>query len=601
MNSGICFATDLNVVVVKFGSSVLSKVEAIPEAIHAVYQYLRNGYKVLVVVSAIGDTTDYLINESKKLIGDENSALPPLEYAALLATGEISAAALFAIGLDRAGIKARKVDHRCLTTQGPILNADPISLDTTLINQLFAEYSVLVIPGFIGCDLASEVTLLGRGGSDYTAIFAGWALNAKKCVIYKDTPGIFDLDPNEYAPDAQHFECITFNDCLKTSYEVIQHKAVKFAQSKNFQFIVKSLTSVSQTLVGSETSIVALPSRRHPRKLKVALLGLGTVGLGVYKHLLANRQLFEVVGVAVKNIAKHQHHDTRPGLVSDNIDEILARESDVVVELIGGIAEPGKWIEAALRQGRNVVTANKALIAEQGLALSQLADENNAHLYYSAAVAGAVPILEILKHIKNKPENTVQSITGILNGTCNFVLEKIKEGKTFSEALHIAQLHGFAESDPSFDIEGLDAAQKATIISRFAFGRDPDSILVEGIQDVCENHLREQYAQGNIIKLIASCVLNDGKIQANIKPVALHYTHPLAAISGANNAIVIETGHQEAIHLHGKGAGRWPTAEAVFADLLTLSFNHQVDTVAVPSHRVSKGHHYEALDTVSTF
>ncbi len=585
-----------NLVVVKFGSSVLSKVEAIPDAIHAVYQHLRNGYKVLAVVSAIGNTTDNLVKETRKLMGEENLTLPPQEYATLLATGEISAASLFTIGLDRAGIKAKKLDHRCLKTQGSILNADPAGLDTTLIQQLFENYSVLVIPGFIGCDATSEVTLLGRGGSDYTALFAGWVLNAKKCIIYKDTAGIFDQDPNEYAPGAKRFECITFDDCLKTSYEVIQHKAVKFAQNKNFQFIVKSLTHINQTLVGEEASLLATSVQQPPRRLKVVLLGLGTVGLGVYKHLAANKQLFDVVGVVVKNIAKHQHHDAPPGLVSDNLNEIMLRECDVVIELIGGVERPAQLITLALQHKRHVVTANKALIAAHGLDLSQLADENNVRLYYSAAVAGAVPILEILKSIQHQnPQVAIQSVTGILNGTCNFVLEKIKEGKTFSDAISVAQSHGFAEADPSFDIEGLDAAQKATIISRFAFGRDPDTIAVQGIQDVCEKNLRAQHSLGNNIKLVASCVLNNGKIHADIRPIALHFEHPLAGVPGANNAILIETLDDQVIHLHGKGAGRWPTAEAVFADLLDLSFSHQANLLNIKT----KGKHHEALDTVS--
>src|SRR5262249_53465227 len=146
-------------------------------------------------------------------------------------------------------------------------------------------------------------------------------------------------------------------------------------------------------------------------------------------------------------------------------------------------------------------------------------------------------------------------------GTCNFILEKIKEGKTFEDAVGVAQMRGFAESNPGFDIEGLDAAQKATIISRFAFGRDPDSMAIQGIQNVCEKNIREQHDQGNSVKLVASCVLNDGKIQADIKPVALQFGHPLAHVPEANNAIMIETLEDETIHLHGKGAGRWPTAE----------------------------------------
>ncbi len=579
---------ELNLVVIKFGSSILSSISEIPKAVHEVYQYLRQGYKVLVIVSAIGNTTDELINATQQLLDDPHAGPPSHIFAELLATGEVAAASFFSVALDKAGIQSGKLNHLCLKTCGPTLDAEPYDLQCEHILNLFEQYPVLVLPGFTGCAQDSSITLLGRVGSDLTAIFAAWRLNAKQCILYKDTHGIYDRDPNAYGKEANPYKTITYEDCLKLASSVIQHKALKFAQAENFTFTVKALAHADGTLVGAKQSRL-LNETTNPPKIKVSLLGLGTVGWGVYKHLSAANQFFDIVGIGVKDCSKHQHHPIPKELISDDLGEIISRECDVVVELIGGTELSAQLINEALKQKKHVITANKALIAEKGLHLSQLASYHNVKLSYSAAVAGAVPILETLKHLqKNQPKNYVKSITGILNGTCNFILDKIREGKSFSDAIKLAQIVGIAEHDPSLDISGQDAAQKIIIISRLAFGREPDVINVQGIQTLQEKFIRDEAAKGNLVRLIASCTVEQDNIHAEIKPISLHKMHPLASVPAANNAITIQTIQDEIIQLNGKGAGRWPTAQAVYADLLELLSVNIRD----------KSH--ESLDTVST-
>lgn len=558
------------IAVIKFGSSVLTAVADIPAAIHETYQYLREGYKVLVVISAIGHTTDELVNLNSQIFNDPKIVPQPRAYAELLSAGETIAAALFTIALDHAGVPALKLDHRCLQTVGSVTDAQPQQFDKEKITQLFNQYAVLVMPGFIGCNVADAITLLGRGGSDFSAVFAAWSLKAERCILYKNTDGIFDQDPEAENVVARRYQTLSYTDCLKIPYPVVQHKALQFAQEKNFAFVVKALGSSQGTYIGNVTALAE--KQNTNRKLKIILLGLGTVGFGVYRNLLASSDRFEIVGIGIKNPVKHAHHEIPSQIISNNIDEILSRECDVVVELIGEPALSQQLIIDALRKRRHVVTANKCLIAEKGAYLSELAAEQGVKLFYSAAVAGAVPVLETVAALKKiNDKQVIKSITGILNGTCNFILDKVSQGETFVAAIKLAQTAGFAEADPSLDINGLDAAQKLTIISRWAFNQKLEKLDVCGIEHLDEKTVQTAAKNDQVVKLVAHCTWDQHGVQASVKPVFLPRMHRLASVSGENNCILIQTLQDEIIELHGKGAGRWPTAEAVYADLLDLS------------------------------
>lgn len=554
------------IAVLKFSGSLLSKIEEIPQAVHEVYQYLCAGYRVLAVVSAMDDNnTKYPGLEDFEA---EGFIPPALEFAELLATGETAAACLFTMGLDRAGIKAKKLHHQCLLTKNSLLNSDPESFTTDLVTSLFERYSVLVLPGAIGYDQAKKVTLLGQKGADYTAIYAAWSLHADTCIIYKDVNGLYGKEASD--AELKRYETLSYTDLLKLPSPGIHHKAIKFAEAQNISFDIKSLTNIYKTTVGSAPSTF-FSQNETIKPLKVALLGLGTVGLGVYKHLLANQHLFSIVGVAVKDIKKHEREQLPKHLISSNWEETIARNCDVVIELTGDSTNSEAIIRQALTQKCHVITANRALIAEKGAKLCQFAAQNKVQLLYSASIGGAIPVIEMLQNLNN-----VKAITGILNSTCNFILDKVKEGQTLNHTLSLTKILGLSENESTLDLYGIDASQKAIILSRVAFGRDPDSIDITGIQYLDESKIREAYQSGKNIRLVVNCTLENNTIAAKIEPIAIDTNHSLAHVTGTQNAILIHTQQGEKIELHGTGGGRWPVAESVFADLLALSnlLNH---------------------------
>ncbi len=563
--------THWKIAVVKFGGSFLTKTNDIPEAVHEVYRYLRKGYRVLAVVSAMDNTKNQSHFFTMDGVDKDHVVPPTSEFAELVSTGEIAAACLFSIGLDNAGIKAKRLHHQCLLTKNSLLNGEPESLTTDLIFTLFERYSVLVLPGAIGYDKTKSTALLGMRGADYTAIYAAWCLQADDCVIYKDTDGIYGKEVNGAETSPQRYESIHYVDLLKLPSSIIHHKALKFAEANQVSFHVTSLKSIYKTDVGPLPSIYA-STPPATKKLKIMLLGLGTVGMGVYNHLLANQHLFEVVGILVHDLNKHRCKQLPKNILANDWATILARQCDVVIELTGGIELPETIIRQAISQKCHVITANRALMAEKGKELCQLAIENKVHLLYSAAVGGAIPILENLQQIREAGEkNPIQSITGVLNSACNFILDKIKEGSALNNTFSLAKMIGLTQGDATIDLYGFDATQKATLISRAAFGRDPDTIDRVGIQSVDEMTIRNATDAGKNIRLVINCALKDDKVHVKIEPIALDINHPLGQVTDVHNAILIHTHLNDVIELHGKGAGRGPGAESVFADLLALS------------------------------
>ncbi len=549
------------IAVLKFSGSLLSKIEEIPQAVHEIYQYLRAGYRVLAVVSSMD-------NNNSKYPGIENfeeeGVIPPApEFAELLASGETATACLFTIGLDRAGIKAKKLHHQCLLTKNSLLNSDPESFTTDLVASLFERYSVLVLPGAIGYDQAKKTTLLGQKGADYTAIYAAWSLHADTCVIYKDINGIYEKETKDSEP--RQYDALSYSDLLKLPSPIIHHKAIKFAEAQNISFSIKSLTKLFKTTVGEAPSTF-YSQNETVNPLNVALLGLGTVGYGVYKHLLANQHLFNIVGIAVTDLKKHERAQLPKDIISNNWTEILSRNCDVVIELTGDAASSEAMIRQAITQGCHVITANRALIAEKGIELCQLAAKNKVQLLYSASIGGAIPVIEALQNIGD-----VKSITGILNSTCNFILDKVKEGQTLNHTLSLTKILKLSENESTLDLYGIDASEKAIILSRIAYGRDPDSVDITGIQYLDETKIREAHLAGKNIRLVVNCTLENHHIKTKVEPITIDLNHSLAHVTGTHNAVLIHTKHNGILELHGTGAGRWPVAESVFADLIALS------------------------------
>lgn len=305
----------------------------------------------------------------------------------------------------------------------------------------------------------------------------------------------------------------------------------------------------------------ALPSpfsNPHP-PLRVALLGCGTVGGGVLHHLLARPGLFQVTGVLVRDLFLDRGFPRH--LFTVDADELLGRGTDGVVELLGGREPAGRLIRESLALGRHVVTANKALLAEEIGPLSELAARRGAFLFYSASVGGALPAVETVR--RAAALGPIRSISGVLNGTCNFVLDRCLSGSSFEEAVAEAQAAGYAEADPTLDLDGSDTAQKLALLIREAFG------IHLSWQEIPRKGI-EGLPLGKTFRLVASCERTEEGLVAGVRPLELPADHFFARATGAGNALRIEMEDGSRTELTAQGAGRWPTSASVLADLQDL-------------------------------
>jgi homoserine dehydrogenase len=328
--------------------------------------------------------------------------------------------------------------------------------------------------------------------------------------------------------------------------------------------------------------------------LKVALLGCGSVGSQVVRLLreqsddLAARvgAPLELVGVAVRRLDAQREVEVEPGLLTTDAEGLVRSGVDVVIEVIGGIDPARALILAALEHGASVVTANKALLAEDGPTLYAAADEANRDLYFEASVAGAIPILRPLR--ESLAGDRVRRVLGIVNGTTNFILDKMDStGAGFSEALEEAQALGYAEADPTADVEGFDAAAKAAILASLAFHTrvSASDVHREGISDVTATDVASAREMQSVVKLLAICDLTDGPdgpaVSARVHPAMIPRTHPLASVREAYNAVFVESEAAGQLMFYGPGAGGAPTASAVLGDLVTVARNRINDVRGV--------------------
>jgi homoserine dehydrogenase len=321
--------------------------------------------------------------------------------------------------------------------------------------------------------------------------------------------------------------------------------------------------------------------------LRVALLGCGVVGSAVARLLTDNAAdlrarvgvPLEVVGIAVRRAGRDRSEaGVDPQLFTTDAEELVTR-ADIVVEVIGGIEPARSLILRAMAHGASVVTANKALLAEDGPTLYAAAAEHGVDLYYEAAVAGAIPLLRPLR--ESLVGDDVRLVLGIVNGTTNYILDKMDTtGASFADALEQAQALGYAEADPTADVEGFDAAAKAAILASLAFhsrvaGQD---VHREGITEVSAADVAAAREMDCVVKLLAICERTDSGISVRVHPAMIPRSHPLAGVGDAFNAVFVEADAAGQLMFYGRGAGGDPTASAVLGDI-----------VAVAQHRVGGG------------
>lgn len=314
------------------------------------------------------------------------------------------------------------------------------------------------------------------------------------------------------------------------------------------------------------------------KKIKVGMLGFGNVGTGTYQTLEMNRELIEkhvgasveISKILVNNVTKPRQVVTPDGVLTDNVADIIDNpEIDIVAEVLGGIEPASEYMLKALNNGKHVVTANKAAVAANYDKLFKAAADNGVSLRPEACVAGGIPILNAITTVLGA--NKFDEILGILNGTTNYILTQMTDnGLDYADVLKDAQAKGFAEADPTADVEGIDAANKLSIMMALAFGHyvHPDDIPTEGISKITKADIDKATADGCKIKLIASAKNEDGKLTYSVKPVALPTDHPLASVSNEFNAVFVKGNAVGELMFYGKGAGPLPTGSAVMGDIL---------------------------------
>ena len=317
------------------------------------------------------------------------------------------------------------------------------------------------------------------------------------------------------------------------------------------------------------------------KKVNIAILGLGTVGGGTYDILRDNRSVitartgvdYEVTRILEINEKALARHGIDPSIVTTDVDEILtADDVDIVVESLGGVEPASSFMLKALQNGKNVVTPNKAAVAANYDKLTEAAKENGVQIRIEACVGGGIPCLTSITEALSG--NVFTEVSGIVNGTTNYIMTKMgDEGLPYEEVLRDAQAKGFAEADPTADVEGIDCANKLSILIALCFDKyiPPQDIPTTGITGVTMEDIEAAKAKGCKIKLIShASVREDGSIDCSIKPTEVPLSHPLAGVNNEFNAIYITGNAVDEVMLYGKGAGALPTGSAIVGDIIAI-------------------------------
>lgn len=345
------------------------------------------------------------------------------------------------------------------------------------------------------------------------------------------------------------------------------------------------------------------------RKLKIGLLGCGTVGGGLVDLITRNDSLIRqrtgvqlgITKILVRDLAKE-----RPGvdrtLLTVDPDKVLNNGCDIVVELVGGLEPARTFIQRSLERGKHVVTANKALLALDGFKLIRKAEQRRVRLGFEGSVCGGIPIIRALRN--GLVGNRIQRVSGILNGTCNYILTRMtEEHLEFGEALNEAQKKGFAEADPTLDIDGHDATQKLKILTELALNAEIplESVEVEGIRNITADDVQAAGEFGYVIKHVGTAEVIDGEVSLRARPVLLPKSHLLAGVREENNAVLVQGDAVGEMFFAGKGAGSLPSASAVLSDVVDIAchdgdFSRTISQALNATVRDYEGRHYLRFD-----
>lgn len=316
-------------------------------------------------------------------------------------------------------------------------------------------------------------------------------------------------------------------------------------------------------------------------EIKIGIMGFGTVGTGTYKILKKNEDALKkqlgasliVEKILVKDLSKKRDVYVPEELLTTNADDILENPNiDIVVELMGGVEPAFSYIEKALNNGKHIVTANKELLAKKSDAIFQIAGKKNLAVEFEASVCGGVPVIKAFRRTLNTDK--INRIMGIVNGTTNYILTKMaQEGSEYTQALEEAKSHGYAETDPTADVEGYDAAYKMAILASIGFHMNVDinKVSREGISNINKRDIEYGKDLGWVIKLIGMAREVDGEVEVGVSPMMLPVSHPMATVNGVNNAVFVNSESVGELMFYGPGAGQMPTGNSVVSDIIEIA------------------------------
>ena len=547
-------------VVLKFGSSILRTPDDLPRVVAEIYRHQRKGVKVVAVVSAFDGETDCLIAEAESYGADRDSAHAPR----LVSLGEDRAAALLAIACDQAGLSARVLNASDLgfRATGHPRRADPLGVNRDALHHALANNDVVIAPGFVAIGSEGEPVLLGRGGSDLTAIVLASELELSEAVLLKDVDGVYDQDPAKAGDSAKRYNEISYADALEVAGELVQSRAINHASRRGVSIQVGRLGAADDTLISEQTSAptVSVPAPL----LRVALAGCGIVGSGVADLLQGHSEDFELCAVLVRDLEKPRPESANHAKFVSSVDDLFAQNPDIIVDVLSS-GELGLTLtEQALTKGVGISSANKQALADDLERLQKLATENNAVLDYSASVGGGASMVELVRRAAASSE--IVSIDAIVNGTVNFILSKLAAGRAFDEAVKAAQDAGFAEADPTADLSGADAVAKAKILAWEAFGEAIKSPVTHEALD--EAMLKQIGASSGVWRQVTTIVRDErGVPAASVAYEQIEEGDFFWDIGGERNAIRITTADGGIFTAKGRGAGAVPTAHSILGDL----------------------------------
>ena len=546
--------------VLKFGSSILQSPDDLARIAGEIYRQRRAGRRIIAVVSALAGETDALLRQAAAVTGLAGCRGVP----DLVSLGEERTAALLRLACDRIGLRAEicRPEELGLRTRGDGLAAQPARLEPAALFAKLLMTGVVIVPGFVGLDEAGERTLLGRGGSDFSAIFIGGELEADCVRLYKDVDGVFEQDPAQHR-DARRFAEVSWAEAQRIARPLIQPQALDYAAEKSLPIEVEALGSASPTRVGPVSGVAEAPLAA--KVLRVSIAGYGVVGQALAERL-RNEPGFRIVAILVRDTDRARVVPAPVALTSDR-DRFLACETDIIVDALSCEDTGSLLCNIVLPKGVSIVSASKRVISAAHGQLTDAATRGGSQLLYSAAVGGSAAVLETIDQARASGE--IAEVIGVLNGTVNFILQRLSQGASFSEALSEAQERGFAEENPDADLSGADAAAKLRLIANRATGIDPQAFAV-ATDRLDEAAALRIAASGERWVQVARASRQGGDFEASVTLQPLREVETLPAVIDEWNCAAVRLTNGRIYRCVGRGAGGSATAEAIVADLYEL-------------------------------